>query len=186
MINTEKLSSEQWGLLFDVRRSIRYHDKRRSFFLRLHQFTSVLTIMMAGSVVFDFAKPGEVSWWLKVISLGTALLVIFDLAFRFSEKEKIHLDLKGRWIDLESKMLSKLDDESAWNEFCLDRLKIEQDEPPIYRALDLLCHNELTFAEGLSQSERFDIPCHYLLFKNISHFHDICNKVKKFPKEEDQ
>jgi hypothetical protein len=33
-------------------------------------------------------------------------------------------------------------------ELTAERFNIEKDEPPIYRALDLLCHNELAIAQG--------------------------------------
>jgi hypothetical protein len=45
------MNDEQYGLLTDVRRSIRYHDRRRGFFDLMHRMTSVLTVFMAGVVL---------------------------------------------------------------------------------------------------------------------------------------
>jgi hypothetical protein len=36
-MNIEDMTDAQYGLLFDVRRSIRYHDRRRAFFETLHR-----------------------------------------------------------------------------------------------------------------------------------------------------
>ena len=45
-------------------------------------------------------------------------------------------------------ILSGGDDAETWNKHRIDRLRIEQDEPPIFRALDSLCYNEVAKAEG--------------------------------------
>ena len=45
-------------------------------------------------------------------------------------------------------ILSGGDDAETWNKHRVDRLRIEQDEPPIFRALDSLCYNEVAKAEG--------------------------------------
>lgn len=85
------------------------------------------------------------------IAIGAAFVVaVFsavDLVVGTAEKARKHDDLRRRFIKLEgvirrdehpsSQMLA------GWGE---ERLTIELDELPIYRALDVLCWNELAVA----------------------------------------
>ncbi|MDP2805350.1 MAG: hypothetical protein Q8O24_05355 [Gallionellaceae bacterium] len=137
-MNIQAMNDRQYGLLFGVCRSIRYHDRRRAFFERLHQITSGLTVLLAGSVLFELA----------VIA---ALLSAWDIVVGYSVKASLHRDLKQRFGALEIAILLGLDDDSTWQHHEAERLRIEQDEPPIFRALDMLCHNELLTADGLKR-----------------------------------
>ncbi len=149
-MNLRDLNHEQYGLLFDVQRSMRYHDRRRAFFDRLHQITGGLTVLLAGSVLFDIARPGATPWWLSSLAVAAALLVAWDMVVNYAAKAGLHRELRRRFGVLEMAMLSGDLEDGTWQEHHLERLRIEQDEPPVYRALDLLCRNELLRAEGIS------------------------------------
>jgi hypothetical protein len=151
MIRRE-MSNEQYGLFFDVRRSIRYHDRRRAFFERMHQLTGVLTVLLAGSVLFDIARPGDNPAWLLALAAVAAVLSAFDLMVGYATKAGLHRDLKSRFGALEMSILSGDAAPETWQAHQLERLRIEQDEPPVFRALDLLCHNELLRADGFDES----------------------------------
>lgn len=155
-MNVKDLDNDQYGLLFDVRRSIRYHDRRRGFFERLHRLTSVLTILMAGSVLYDLGKTGETAAWLVGLSAAAALLAALDMVVGYSTWATRHQELKGRFAALEIDMLRGDSEAATWNEYRLQRLQIERDEPPVYRALDLLCHDELLVAEGVTRANSAD------------------------------
>ena len=66
-----------------------------------------------------------------------------------------HDDLRRRFIKLEAEILSNEEPDSdtalTW---CADRLDIESDEPPTYKALDLLCENEQAIATGTDRGVR--------------------------------
>jgi hypothetical protein len=147
------LSDEQYGLLFGVRRSVRYHDRRRAFYERCHQVTSVLTILMAGSVLFELGKTGEVAGWLKAISVLAALMAALDMVVGYAKRAINHGGLRERFALLEIAMIDGGIDEDTWLKHQRERLMIEKDEPPIYKVLDLLCHNELAEAEGYKRSD---------------------------------
>lgn len=151
MMNIDAMSHSQYGLLFDVRRSVRYHDRRRAFFERMHQVTAGLTILLAGSVLLDLAKPGESAGWLVALSAVAALLSVWDMVVGYAAKAGLHRDLKLRFGALEMALLAGDAEDATWNKHQLERLRIEQDEPPVFRALDLLCHNELMVAEGFGR-----------------------------------
>lgn len=147
------LSDEQYGLLFDVRRSIRYHDRRRAFYELCHHVTSLLTILMAGSVLFDLAKSGETAWWLQFFSILAALFATLDMVIGYSKRAGSHSSLRERFANLEIDMISGTMEDIVWSKYQRDRLLIEKDEPAIYKVLDLLCRNELLEAEGILKKD---------------------------------
>lgn len=159
------LNDEHYGLLFDVRRSIRYHDRRRLFCLQLHHITSLLTILMAGSVLFDLAKGGETAIWLIVISTITALLAALDMVIGYSTYASLHSNLRERFTTLEIDMVTGNADPDTWMDYQKRRLLIEKDEPAVYKVLDLLCRNELLEAEGFTRTQ------HALYFFNARFWH---------------
>jgi hypothetical protein len=149
-VNPEDLNQAQYGMLFDVRRSIRYHDRRRAFFDRLHRLTNVLTILLAGGVFFELAGTGSPAVWLQCVGAGAAFLAALDMVVGYSAKSTLHTRLRSRFSDLEIAMLSGDLGPDTWAKYQQQRLQIERDEPPVYRALDLLCFNEQCAAEGAS------------------------------------
>ena len=144
----ENLTDDQYNLLFDVRRSVRYHDRRIGFFTKMHQITGVFTMLMSGSIIFDIARPGNNPMWLLIVAVIAAVLATTDFVVGYASHASNHRELKTRWTDLEMEMFKGGLDEIVWKSYRLKRLLIEKDEPPVYRALDSLCHNELLVAEA--------------------------------------
>jgi hypothetical protein len=151
MLNIHNLTDEQYGLLFDVRRSIRYHDRRRCFYETCHRITNLLTILMAGSVLFELGRSGPTAWWLVAISAVAALFAAVDMVIGYHKCAALHRQLREKFANLEIEMLSGKLDEATWNNYQTTRLMIEKDEPGIYNALDALCRNELLRSEGFSK-----------------------------------
>lgn len=142
------LNDEQFALLFDFHRSVRYHDSRRAFFELLHRITNVLTILLAGNILFVLATPSTAPqpWWMSAMALVGALMSAFDLVVGYATKAALHAELRNSFSDLEIKVRES--DGSAKSLRALERrrLEVEQREPPIYRALDAACHNEVVRA----------------------------------------
>lgn len=147
------LDNDKYGLLFDVRRSIRYHDRRRAFYERLHAVTGVFTVLMAGSVLFDIGKNGETAGWLLVLSVFAALMAALDMVIGYSKRAGLHSSLRERFANLEISMILGDTADETWLEHHKSRLLIEKDEPPIYKVLDNLCRNDLLTAEGFSPTK---------------------------------
>ncbi len=143
-----QLDRQQYALLFDIRRSVRYHDRRRAFFERMHRVTGALTIVLAGGVLFELAGTGSPALWLQCFAVAAAVLSAFDIVVGYAARANDHAALRVRFVSLEMKMLAGDLEEATWCGYRQERLAIERDEPPIYRALDLLCHNEMLRAEG--------------------------------------
>ena len=85
---------------------------------------------------------------MTLLAVMAALLAAWDIVIGYTGRANLHLELKRRFIKLEMAILSGGDDAETWNKHRIDRLRIEQDEPPIFRALDSLCYNEVAKAEG--------------------------------------
>ena len=157
-MNQETLNKEWHSIHFGVRRSVRYHDRRIKFYDLLNR-----------SILFINVVSGSAAVVSVLSSLGNALVTVFaavvavtsafDLAVDTGSKARLHTDLKRRFSDLEKQMnLVDVPDQEAVTKTVNMRLEIEQDEPPIHRALDILCHNELVRADGYADEHLHDVP----------------------------
>jgi hypothetical protein len=169
------MSDGRWELLFDARRSARYHDRRRAHFERLHRVTNVTTILLAGVVLMEIGGAGS-PLWVRILAVAGALLGAMDLVVGFSRRVATHLNFKRRFIELEQELIAG----SAVDAVTQKRLNIEAEEPPIYRALDLLCRNELCLALGLDHLGAFvDIPWYMRWTANWIHWTDAASAVNR-------
>jgi len=139
-------NAEQSGLLFDVRRSARYHDRRMAFYERLEKVTNALTIMTAGAALSE-ASGNEIAHWLTTLAAITAIAATADLVTGFGRMADLHRNLKRRFGILEGRMVKAFPKETNLTEFQVERLDIELEEPPVYRVLDSLCRNEVLLAQ---------------------------------------
>jgi hypothetical protein len=145
------MSDPQTDLIFDLMRSVRYHDRRRAHFERLHRATNVVTILLAGIVLMELSGGGS-PLWVRVLAVVGALLGATDLVIGFSKSADAHHNFKRRFSELESEANAG----GSLDAVVRQRLAIEAEEPPIFRALDLLCYNEICAAVG---HHRTDTPC---------------------------
>jgi hypothetical protein len=146
---TDQLFDDWYSLLFGVRRSIRYHQRRVDFFERLHMVVTGIQIA-AGSaaVAIVFGSYPKLSAW---FSGGVAVLATIDLVVGTSTKARVHSDLSRRFSQLERDMVPLEADQTritpeVLSGFVQRRLAIQEDEPPVHRMIDLLSHNELVRA----------------------------------------
>lgn len=145
--------AKYWGLLFGVRRSVRYHQRRREFYERFHGF--VLLVAVAGGLATIAALGSERTALRWLAPAVVTLLALFDLFVGSMSKAWLHADLARRFIALERELVREQAEPTAAAllEVERERLSIEADEPPIRRVLDTLCHNELWRAMGYPESE---------------------------------
>ena len=136
-------------LLFGIQRSVRYHDHRIAHFDILHKITNVLTILLSGIVILELSGRDSPPW-IKFLAAFSAVMSAFDLVVGYGHRANQHRDFKRRYCALErelGRVNSQFDIEGIRGE----RLAIEAEEPPIFRALDAMCHNELLTAHGYSR-----------------------------------
>ena len=145
----------QYKLLFDVRRSVRYHIKRRQFLDHLGKFFKIFTTIGGlGTITTILAKAGE--GWTFFYGTLVGVFSIIDLVIGTDESARLHGDLAREFINLERQMVlagNEISDKelAAFNG---SRLEIEAKEPPALKVLDVICHNELATAMGLPESEQ--------------------------------
>lgn len=138
------------NLLFDVRRSVRYHNRRRAFYDRMNASNTAL------SLVFGSAAAASALGEQSLLAVAFGLIVTvgssLDLVIGSAQKARLHYDLARRFIDLEKQLIANPEPEPAAL-LCMqqERLSIEADEPPVLRVLDCLCHNELVKAMGYDE-----------------------------------
>lgn len=147
----DDLDDSSYGLIFGVRRSIRYHDRRRAWFEAWHNLT--LTLSFFGSSAAAAALFGQWSAEFFWFPVAVALLLAADLVIGFSRKATLHHLLGRSFADLERSipLRSLTREEYRW--FMSQRLKIEEDEPPVKRLLDALCHYALLRSLGGTEQD---------------------------------
>lgn len=166
----QDIETKSHNLLFGIRRSVRYHNRRRMFFDRMHKITVSLSLICGSATVSVALSPvGK-----PVVAVLAALVAVFaaiDLVFDAPQYARIHNDLSRRFIDLEKMMvgLRSLTEDDIRN-FTTRRLDIEADEPPVLRILNIMCHNELARAMGYNHDALIKIPSHKRI---LCHFFDL-------------
>ena len=102
-----------------------------------------------GSTAVGSALKGVPEWVVISLGVATTLVSAVSLVLGSARMARLHDDLAKRFIKLECEMLKDPDaSQEQLQSYCERRLEIEQDEPPVKRVLDILCHNELARAEG--------------------------------------
>ncbi len=169
---TQNQPDKEWhDLLFGVRRSIRYHARRRMFFDRFRQITSALGVIFGSATVFTLLSDAGALYPALAAALVTVFFT-FDLVVGTGPAARLHDDLCRRFIELERQMemAEKPRDTHSVAKFRACRLEIEADEPPVYRVLDMMCHNELMCAMGYESSQFARIRFYQ---RWLAHFFDV-------------
>ena len=147
----EQLRQRHHRLLFGVRRSVRYHNRRRMFFDRCHVVTSFLGVIF-GSATFLSILAGAGSGYALAAAAIVTLSSAIDLVVGTVKMARLHADLARQFISLEKALIPE-ESFSRLDELETQRLEIEAGEPPPLRVLDSMCHNELARALGYPSSE---------------------------------
>ncbi|MGH1593453.1 hypothetical protein ACRBEJ_05375 [Yersinia proxima] len=136
------LTSDWEGLLFDVRRSVRYHNRRRAWFDRLDQTTNVLSLIFGSAAIYGVLSQANTN----LAVLSAAIVTVFsaiNLVVGSSQRARAHFDFSRKYFELEQKMILVSDvSKESLQAITAERLSIEKDEPPVLRVLDSICYNE--------------------------------------------
>ncbi len=140
---TNELYFKVQSLLFDTRRSWRYHEWRVKFFRRFSNWRLVLASLSTSATFAMLLKLGAADVWVTVFAGVSAVLVAMDLAIRFADRERQHESLLRHYKALERDIVIKGAGlaEPDYDAFQGRYLEIEMEEPPILHTLNDLCHN---------------------------------------------
>ena len=168
-MGVEKLKDERHRLLFNVRRSVRYHSRRRQFFDRYRLFTSAMSAIFGSAAIATVMSAAGKQYTIAAAAAVTGLSII-DLVVGSARMARLHEDLYRRFIQLEKEIVSIAEEgfsEEDLRRFTASRLSIEADEPPVKRVLDSLCYNELVRAMGYSQEHFIRVRWYQRLFAQL-------------------
>lgn len=139
----EDLKDKVWSLLFDTRRSRRYHEWRIKFFQRFGVARLTLVFLSTSATFIMLLKATTVESLLVWIAGAAALLTGLEYAVRFSARETLHRSLLRSFVELERDIVAKGNriDETQFDQFLARYTEIELDEPPVLQNLNRLCYN---------------------------------------------
>jgi hypothetical protein len=164
----QSLEENSFRLKFVALRNAHYHMAREKWFVWWDRIITYLIILAGTGVVSSFLNSSALLGFL-IAALGGAQLV-FDCA----GGARIHNGLRKRYLE----MAASIERQEACDDvFCrkIDALhaNIMMDEPPVYRALEALAHNQITDALLGKDGEKDKSPTKW--------YHWILRHVYTFP-----
>ncbi|RTL88127.1 MAG: hypothetical protein EKK29_06020 [Hyphomicrobiales bacterium] len=132
-----------------VHKSRRYHSKMAAFFQWLNDVVlGANAILGAGAfIALVGGKDGALAKFLVgTIAVASAL----DSVIGFSKKSKLHAELCRRFTELAADMALWDATEENYKKAVSERIKIEKDEPPVHRLIDLEARNDELRSRGYS------------------------------------
>ena len=155
---------EYRALLFNVRRSIRYHSRRQRHYQNAHNGVLFSALVLSSASVVALATElgtdiGQ-AWGTWVPLLPGALvsgLIGFDFVAGSLQKAGLYANFVRQFTDLERQLVTSGDELSVVADVTDKMLEIESSEPPVLRVLDTLCYNELTRAMGYPEEEQIEV-----------------------------
>lgn len=164
-------------LEFGVRKSIRYHAKRKRFFENWHNFINAL-IILAGSSAFValLSSTGTIALWLTAI---VSTCAVIDLIGDLTKKGILHGELKQRFSALLKEICLSRKTAEDLQKLSVERILIESDEPTCMSLLDKHCHNEEAYSQGYDENYIYHLGWRENL-RNLVSFDGYMPKTLKF------
>ena len=164
----------RFELQFDIRRSVRYHDLRRNFFSRTNQLLLFVNLVLGSGGIALYFREEKIDWFLPlaygVIAISSAVLI----AFKISECAALHAKLYERFIRLEKEFFAlPSDDTTGLARLEAEFLEISIYEPPVYHALNRICHSQVVKSEGCDEEYLRPLDRRHRFLKNIVKFHEL-------------
>lgn len=151
-------AEEHYKLLFAARRSVLYHRHRQRFLERVHNVGSLLTAFGGSATVATLLSRLPEAWALAAATV-TAFSGAHELVFGTARGARLHDGLAREFVALEQELVRAGPGLSAEKliDLQMRRLDIEANEPPIYRVLDAMCHDQLLTALGREDEHRTNV-----------------------------
>ncbi|APC18565.1 hypothetical protein BLL42_23680 [Pseudomonas frederiksbergensis] len=144
--------ADRWhDMLFGIRRSIRYHQRRRAFFDRLDQFSNMLSVIFGSAAIYGILEKNALGIAL-LASATVTILASINLVIGSAQRARAHADFMRRYVELEKLMLQPQSEECLLG-VTQSRLSIEAEEPPVLHVLNCICHNETMRAMGYKKEQ---------------------------------
>ena len=159
--NENGIKGEFDDLYFAARRSVKYHEYRQRHFKFWTDFFTFLNIMLGALTLYLVAYADElmlVEYGSMPVKLIPAIIITvlnsIILVYKLNDKAQLHTSLRVQFQKL-AVYLKKLEIEDRMDGDAVARgikrrVKIEVDEPPVLKVLNVICHNETNQSLGYS------------------------------------
>ncbi|MCK1693844.1 hypothetical protein [Bradyrhizobium sp. 144] len=138
-----------YDVCFSVEKSRRYHAKMQAYYDWCYNLTRAATALTGTASFFTLLAGGtEIAKYLTAIVAAAASL---DSVFRFNRKARVHEGLSRRFTELSAKIAGWESVPQNLKKARAERLRIEKDEPPVRRLIDLQAQNEETRARDIPE-----------------------------------
>ncbi len=135
-----ELEWEFYDLSFSVNKSRRYHERMCAFFGSWRDWMRIITAV-AGSGAF-LLVTAKVQGWAELLSAFVALWAVIDIIVAPDKKAEEHRKLCERFVRLAERLATVAKTRHELDEGVKARLRIERDEPPVKRLVDLQARND--------------------------------------------
>lgn len=174
---TPDLPTRWHNALFSVRRSIRYHQRRRSFYDRLDKTSNMLSLIFGSAAIYGVLQK-EYQVVALVASAVVTIAASINLVVGSAQRGRDHTDFMRKYVELEKSMLAD-ETEELLLQVQEARLNIEAEEPPVMHVLNAICHNELMRAMGYPKKE---LPKIGFFQSWVAQVFDFCESSIQAPK----
>jgi hypothetical protein len=148
---TAELADRWYATLFSVRRSIRYHQRRRAFYDKLDKTSNMLSLIFGSATIYGILQQDAKNLALVASAIVTVFSSV-NLVVGSAQRGRDHTDLMRKYVELEKRMLGE-ESEERLLEIATARLSIEAEEPPVLHVLNAICHNETMRAMGYPKED---------------------------------
>ncbi|WP_416739249.1 hypothetical protein ACM1ZW_20885 [Pseudomonas sp. NFX71] len=178
---TADLADRWYAVQFSVRRSIRYHQRRRAFYDRLDKISNMLSLILGSAAIYGVLQENAKNVALIASAFVTVVSSI-NLVVGSAQRGRDHTDFMRKYVDLEKFMLGD-ETEERLLKVSEQRLSIEAEEPPVLHVLNAICHNEMMRAEGFAKE---DLPKIGFVQAQLAQLFDFCESSIQNPKPKSQ
>lgn len=138
-----------YDVSFSVEKCRRYHAKMQAYYDWCYNLTRAATALTGTASFFTLLAGGtEIAKYLTGIVAAAASV---DSVFRFNRKARVHEGLSRRFTELSARIAGWEPVPQNLKKARAERLRIEKDEPPVRRLIDLQAQNEETRARDIPE-----------------------------------
>jgi len=144
--------SPYYEAAFGIAKSARYHAKMRAFYQMLSDAVLVGNSILGTSafvLLFKSTAPVLATWLTGIIAAISSI----STALGFSKRADLHSTLARRFIELSAELSEWEANEANLGKARAARLKIEMDEPPPKRLIEIQSRNEEARARGVLEAQ---------------------------------
>jgi hypothetical protein len=124
---TDDLADRWYATQFSVRRSIRYHQRRRAFYDRLDKTSNMLSLILGSAAIYGILQVNAKEVAL-IASAAVTVVSSINLVVGSAQRGRDHTDFMRKYVELEKRMLG-VASETLLLEIQSTRLSIEAEEP---------------------------------------------------------